>query len=165
MDAHAGTIYSVAFKGDRVASGGYDGTLRLWDVKTRQPQSAPIGIGQNPVLSLAFANHHPWIATGGEDEMVRLWDISSGTPQPLGAPLEGHKNWVYSVAFSPNNDQIVSGSGDGNLHLWSPPAKLEDLICSKLTTNMSKQQWREWVQVSLDDYKQFCRGLPDAGGS
>jgi WD40 repeat protein len=162
LDAQAGTIYSVAFKGDQVAYGGYDGTPRLWDVRTRQPQSAPIAIGRNTVFSLAFANHHPWIATGGEDDMVRLWDISNGTPQPLGAPLEGHQNWVYSIAFSPNDDRIASGSGDGNLHLWSPPAKLEDRICSKLSNNMSTKQWQEWVGV--DDYKRFCKELPDAGG-
>jgi WD40 repeat protein len=165
LDAQAGTIYSVAFKGDKVAYGGYDGTPRLWDVRTRQPQGAPTAIGRNTVFSLAFANHHPWIATGGEDDMVRLWDISNGTPQPLGAPLEGHQNWVYSIAFSPNDDRIASGGGDGNLHLWSPPAKLEDLICSKLSSNMSTKQWREWVGVSTDDYKRFCKGLPDAGGT
>ena len=155
MDAHAGIIRSVAFSPQRdpvVAFGADDGTIGLWDVKTRQPQSAPIHIGQNPVLSLAFAHVHPWIATGGADEMVRLWDISTGTPRLIGAPLEGHKSWVSGVAFSPQGDQILSGSGDGNLHLWSPlPAKFEDLICSKLSSNMSS-------------YKQFCKGLPDAGG-
>jgi WD40 repeat protein len=166
MDAHAGIIYSVAFnpQGDRVAFGADDGTMGLWDVKTRQPQSTPISIGQNPILSLAFAHAHPWIATGGEDQLVRLWDISSGTLQPIGAPLAGHKNWVYSVAFSPHDDQILSGSGDGSLHLWTPPANVEDLICSKLSSNISKQQWRDWVPDSLNGYKQFCKGLPDAGG-
>jgi WD40 repeat protein len=152
MDAHAGTIYSVAFRRGLIASGGDDGTMRLWDVKTRQPQSDPIRIGQNPILSLAFARVHPWIATGGADEMVRLWDISSGTPRLIGAPLEGHKGWVSSVAFSSHDDQVLSGSGDGNLHLWSPPpAKFKDLICSKLSSSMS-------------NYEQFCGGLPDAGG-
>jgi WD40 repeat protein len=163
MDAQTGSFFSVAFspEGGRVASAGRDGALRLWDVKTRQQQSAPIGIGQNPVLSLAFAHQHPWIATGAQDGKVRLWDISGGTPQPIGTPLEGHKDWVYSVAFSPNDDRIVSGSGDGNLHLWSAPAKLPDVICSKLTTNMSHQQWKKSVSPAID-YMTLCPDLPIA---
>jgi WD40 repeat protein len=142
MDAHAQAIYSVAFSpdGHQVASGGRDATLRLWDINTRQPQSAPMSIGQNPVLSLAFAHQQPWLATGGEDGKVRLWDISTGTPQPIGTPLEGHKNWVFSVAFNPNDRRILSGSGDGNLHLWLTPAKLADVICSKIISDLCEKQ-------------------------
>ncbi|HKP40677.1 TIR domain-containing protein [Mycobacterium sp.] len=140
MDAHAESIYSVAFSpdGHQVASGGRDGTLSLWDINSRQQQSAPMSIAQNPLLSVAFAHHQPWIATGGDDGKVRLWDISTGTPQPIGTPLEGHKNWVFSVAFSPNDGRILSGSGDGNLHLWLTPAKLADVICSKIISDLCK---------------------------
>ena len=40
---------------------------------------------------------------------------------------------------------ILSGSADGNLQLWPAPADVGETICSKLTTNMSHEQWNEWI--------------------
>ena len=32
-------------------------------------------------------------------------------------------------------------------------------MCAKLTTNMSRQQWRDWVSPDID-YIEACPGLP-----
>ena len=32
-------------------------------------------------------------------------------------------------------------------------------MCAKLTTNMSRQQWRDWVSPDID-YIKVCPGLP-----
>jgi len=33
------------------------------------------------------------------------------------------------------------------------------MLCDKLTTNMSHQQWRDWVSPDID-YVTLCPGLP-----
>jgi WD40 repeat protein len=86
---------------------------------------------------------------------VRLWDVATG--QPLGDPLI-HANAVSSVAFSPDGERIASG-GANTVQLWPAYPDATSALCAKLTTNMSHQQWRDWVSPHID-YIAVCPGLP-----
>ena len=90
---------------------------------------------------------------------MRLWDAVTGIP--VGEPLTGHTSFVSSVAFSPDGTRIVSGSDDNTLRLWPTFPEPTSAICAKLTTNMSHQQWRDWVSPDID-YTKVCPDLPIA---
>ena len=155
-------LYSVGFNSDgkRIVAGYSDGTARVLNSDTGEDAAPRLTGDQNAVLSVAYAHKHDWIVTGGLAGTVRVWDTLTSPPSPT--PLEGHHNWVMSVAFSPDDTRIVSGSADGSLHLWpAPPEDLKDLVCSKLTTNMSRDQWREWVSDTIP-YAELCPGLPNS---
>jgi hypothetical protein len=44
------------------------------------------------------------------------------------------------------------------VRLWPADAS-PDMLCAKLTTNMSHQQWRDWVTPDID-YINLCPDLP-----
>jgi WD40 repeat protein len=113
---HVGSAYAVVFSpdGHHIASGGMDGTLRLWDVTTGQGLRVFEG-HKGSVRSVAFSPDGRQIVSGGMDGTLRLWGAITGQSLRV---LEGHKGWVQRVAFSPDGRHIASGGMDGTLRLW-----------------------------------------------
>lgn len=74
-------ICALSFSGDGsvIATGSFDGKLRMWSIQgLMEPNAAKLAAvvdaHAKPILSLAFyANSR--VATGGDDKVVRLWDL------------------------------------------------------------------------------------------
>ena len=66
--------------GKTLASGGDDGTVRLWDVATGQPIGDPLTGHTGAVDSVAFSPDGKTLASGSDDGTVRLWDVATGQP-------------------------------------------------------------------------------------
>ena len=161
LRGHEDGVWSVAFSPDgrRIVSGSWDETLRLWDAETGQPIATPQKGHSKGVWSVAFSPDGTRIVSGGGDMAVRLWDATTG--QPIGPPLMGHESAVWNVAFSPDGKRIVSSSKDTTLRLWPAPKVWPDLLCDKITRNMRRREWRDWVSPDID-YVCQCPGLPIA---
>ena len=129
LAGHSDLVSSVAFgtgAGGRplLASGSWDGTVRLSDPTTGAPVGEPLTGHTGGVESVAFgtgAGGRPLLASGGADGTVRLWDPTTGAP--VGEPLTGHTYRVDSVAFgvgAGGRPLLASGGADGTVRLWDP---------------------------------------------
>lgn len=153
-------VMGVAFSrnGSRIVSGG-DHTLRVWNAHTGSALGAPL-IGHTDVVSgVAFSPDGSRVVSSSYDHTVRLWDV--GTGSEIGPPLVGHTDAVMSVAFSPDGSRIVSAGRDGIVRTWPNITATDADLCAKLSTNMSRRQWSDWVSDSVG-YIAVCPGLPPA---
>ena len=105
-----------------LASGGGDGTVRLWDPVTGTPVGEPLTGHASSVFSVAFgttADRQLLLATSSHDGTTRLWDPAIGTP--VGEPLSLDTGWVNSVAFGTTADgQLLLATGGRTIQLWDP---------------------------------------------
>ena len=130
-----------------LATGGYDGTVRLWDPTARASLGEPLIGHTNWVLWGAWGQvgDRPVLATGGYDGTVRLWDPVARTP--LGEPLIGHTNWVLWGAWGQvgNRPVLATGGGDGTVRLWDPVARTP--LGEPLIGHTNWVLWGAWGRV------------------
>jgi hypothetical protein len=109
--AHGGEVWSLAVLGDgRLASGGRDGTIKLWPKEsTGEPVVFAHGGG---VLSVAVLGDGR-LASGGNDGTIKLWP-KEGTGEPV---VLMHGGGVWSLAVL-GDGRLASGGIDGTIKLW-----------------------------------------------
>ena len=110
-------VVSVAYNpdGTRLASGGGDGTIVLWDAATGDSLQTLVG-HSDVVANVVFSPDGAYLASASQDETVRVWSVETGEALRT---LEGHSNMVFGVAWSPAGTRLVSAGAEGRVRVWS----------------------------------------------
>jgi WD40 repeat protein len=112
--------FNVAFSPDglRLATGGEENTVKIWDLQNDPPRELHTLRGHHgEVYTLAFSPDKAgrWVASAGEDSAVKIWDSHTGK---LVRSFRGHTGLVTILAFSPDGRLLVSGSRDHTVKVW-----------------------------------------------
>jgi eukaryotic-like serine/threonine-protein kinase len=122
--ADFGVVCGLAFSpnGHLLASAGWDGSVRLWNLDNPRQTMAPLTAHHGRAWAVAFSPDGRTLATGGDDGTIRLWNLPS---LQEAAVLNGHTGPVDGLAFSTDGRQLASCSGDGTVRIWRAPSLAE----------------------------------------
>ena len=118
LDAHENAAQAVAYvtaeRGPRLASGGADKIVKLWNLDTLDRIRTYRG-HKDFISALAFSPNGEVLASASLDGNIRVWSIRSGRALRR---LYGHRGKVASLAFSPDGKTLASAASDGQLRIW-----------------------------------------------
>lgn len=112
---HTAAVLHVDFSPDgRLASGGYDRSIRLWNPET--------GAKIETLADEADSNRFEWspdgqqFISGGASIQLRVWDLNNAE---IVSHLNGHTDGVSDLSWSPDGDRLVTVSVDQTVRVWT----------------------------------------------
>ena len=142
LTGHTDTVCSVGFSADGtlLATGGLDGTVRVWDVAT----AAPLRTLDGPADGLEWVAWHPRghvLLAGSDDFCAWMWNADTGATMGV---LAGHAGAVRCGAWTADGKAAVTGGGegDGSLRAWDPKS-------AACTATLSGHGFHEGAVIAL----------------
>ena len=122
LGRHGSAVTAVAALPDlRVASGGSDGRVLVWD--PAEPGAGPAELGRHGggVTAVAVLPDGR-VISGGDDDRVRLWDVQSSSPGSLLACSA----YALATSLSPSGAQLFIGHAQGGVSCWEVRAATQN---------------------------------------
>lgn len=133
----AGVVASANFspRGDRIVTGSWDSTARIWNAATGADE-LKLGGDDGHTAFVNSAVFSPdidgqWVLTASDDGTAKLWDSKTGK---VVKTLAGHADRVRHAAFSRDGKLIVTSSSDKTAIIW-------DVATSKPLITLKGHEW------------------------
>lgn len=116
LSSNSGAIRTVVFNpvNDTIALAVEDGTVRLWDWKTKSVKST-VEAHRGSSWAAQFSANGELLASAGEDGSIKVW--KPGQPEPI--KTFQHQGAVRGLEFARDGKHLFAGDRQGVLRVWS----------------------------------------------
>src|SRR5207248_2350830 len=135
--------------GRRAVSASYDGTVRLWDVKTGAQLQCFRGHAENVNTAVISPDGAYVFSAGGvpqegyssptspaKDPTIRQWKTKDGNEE---RQLSGHTHLVRRLALSEDGSRLLSASYDSTCRVWdiATGSQIDKLSAGEIVTTVA----------------------------
>jgi eukaryotic-like serine/threonine-protein kinase len=127
IDLDPPTVYAMALSpdGTRVACGGDDRVVPIWDTRTGEKLARCRG-HKSKVHSITFRGDGARLLTTSHDGTVRQWDARTG--DGVEPPYDRHTAEVSAAVYSPDGQRVASGGSDRTIRLWQASGRQDQAV-------------------------------------
>lgn len=131
---HDSALFALSWSPDglRIASGGVDKTVKIWDAATGVLLNILTGHNRF-ITSISWSPDSSKLVSASADPTIRLWDANAGTllrelePDDHhglgnGSAAGGADEGYITVRWSPDNRFVAAASGDRTVRVWDAVA-------------------------------------------
>ena len=115
MDGVEFNSLALSPDGKRLAVGGSDGHVQVWDSDTSQ-LLLDLSAQSSTVWGIAFSPDGKLLATPGPNNTAKIWDAMTGKARMT---LAGHSDEIRGLAFSPDGTRLATASVDTSAKIWN----------------------------------------------
>jgi WD40 repeat protein len=103
-DFHSSAVYSLSWSSveNKIASGSWDKTIKIWDGKSLELLKTLKGHSSH-VTAVSWNHDGTQIVSGSDDNTIKIWDSFTGKELHT---LRGHSQYVLSVAWNKDSSKI-----------------------------------------------------------
>jgi WD40 repeat protein len=154
-----GAVYPVWFTPDnRFLLAAAEGTVYVWPLTTggKDANTIPYDTGN----AITYSDDGKYFAAFGR-EVARVWEYDGSSFKEIASLI--HKSNVLRLTFG-NPNLAVTGGVDNFITVWTLGGALSDNLrneaCSRLTRNLTIEEWNSYLPSSLGPYRKTCPEIP-----
>ena len=119
LKEHTGSIHglAVAQKSNIIVSGGFDPSLKQWDLPTGHLLTT-VTYENDSISAIAINESIGLIVIARDDGLLTMWEL--GSEKKLGL-LMGNTSLLECLAISNSGEFVVAGCADGKIKIWQLP--------------------------------------------
>lgn len=144
---HSAGVSCLSFdeKGMRLASGGNDTEIVVWDVVNESGQFRLKG-HKHVVTQVSFLTTESHVlVSSSRDSFVKFWDL---TTQHCFKTLTGHKSEVWDFVLLPRKRWLITGTSDSEMRVWKYEFEKQDEIQDKADERLTRGEENNLVDES-----------------